>query len=372
MQKEKIFPVGFSVLLCAYTLFCQLVPAFGDHAVFSGAFLLISAVFVCFTIRSPLNIALIAIPAFLLVTSSGSLSLGALALSVCLGAGYGAFLFTTAGRLWLLPPLLSFPLALLGGASLSTAVCTLIPWVLAVVLYWCLERGFTRTQTFCRIAAAALLLLFVLFALHLVLTYGSDNPFPGMTALLGQAREAQTEAIVDWLSRTSTMAGEQATAAATLLTASVFNVLPAVLIILCLMVAFYADMVALSLFKACGVDDQLEKVVYYFSMTVYAAIVFVAAFLVSLIFGSSTRGEMAAVVAENIYLVMMPMMVYAGFGFVMRALLASRFGFMWIFLAMMVVFYSPGLLLMIVAFVGAVSRLLSAIWHRPPRPNGGE
>ena len=100
-----------TLLLSAYLTFCMLVFAFGANAAVSGAFLLVSAVLVSATVRSPIQILLLALPVFLLVSGTGSLSFGAYLAALWLGAGYAAFLFRTARPFMVLPFVAAVPVA---------------------------------------------------------------------------------------------------------------------------------------------------------------------------------------------------------------------------------------------------------------------
>lgn len=346
-----------TLLLSAYLTFCMLVFAFGANAAVSGAFLLVSAVLVSATVRSPIQILLLALPVFLLVSGTGSLSFGAYLAALWLGAGYAAFLFRTARPFMVLPFVAAVPVAaFLLGASVPDVLCTLLPALIGAVLFLALRAGMTKTQAVCT-ATAAFLALFVGLLLFLGLrTYGTAF-FDRLPEIVDNVRTSAG----DRLAESFTAAGGKISLTAAqwqAMAASVFNILPAIVLLFFMLCAFLSDTLALALLRSFGREKKYAHRIYAFSLSTEAALLFLLSYIGAHLLAYSSKSEMAAVVLENLYLLLLPGTVYAGVTRLLHMFIMSNHRFLWFVGVLVLLFISPSLLLICLAFMGALTVLV--------------
>lgn len=140
--------------------------------------------------------------------------------------------------------------------------------------------------------------------------------------------------------------------------ASVFNILPAIVLLFFMLCAFLSDTLALALLRSFGREKKYAHRIYAFSLSTEAALLFLLSYIGAHLLAYSSKSEMAAVVLENLYLLLLPGTVYAGVTRLLHMFIMSNHRFLWFVGVLVLLFISPSLLLICLAFMGALTVLV--------------
>lgn len=254
--------------------------------------------------------------------------------------------------------------ALLG--NFIVALIALIHLPAALVLSYCFSKKIDRISTICRTSCAILLSFGTLFATAFILTYGAD--LEALRTLIESVRTSVTDLLANTLytvysqipemSMSMTDALEFSTTAVN----TVFNLLPAIVIITSNIAAFFLQSTMTTILIQGETDKEKIRHMVAFDMSLISAIVFLAAFLVTAILS----GEMSvwSVTAENIAMILIPGLAFTAL-IALRQLIFSKkpscFGAITYLLSIIVLFYIPAVMLSLYAFAGAVVIILNNI-----------
>lgn len=254
--------------------------------------------------------------------------------------------------------------ALLG--SFTTALIAIIHLPAALVLTYCFSRKIDRISTICRTSCAILLSFGALFAAAFFMAHGTD--LEALRALIESVRTSATDFLANTLytvysqipemSMSMTDALEFSTTAVN----TVFNLLPAIVIISSNIVAFFLQSTMTTILIQGETDKEKIHHMVAFDMSLISAIVFLAAFLVTAIL--SEKMSVWSVTAENIAMILIPGLAFTAL-IALRQLIFSKkpscFGALTYLLSIIVLFYIPAVMLSLYAFAGAVVIILNNI-----------
>ena len=364
-------PEGSRTLL--YTamalLSCAVLPL-SDNPTVATLYMLLCAVFYYMTVHSVRGLIVYAAPVFLLymlgslVPAMGSpLILPAAFLCFVTGCSSGAFLLMhqTGWRqnltlLWI-PAVAYVTVAFVTGDPLRGAL-VLLPAVPAVLCALCALRLVPRTTATVALAAALALLLGVAGLITLAATGGLSAD------LAGRLGDLLRGGIVDLFAQMRTVYAEAGVllglsdADVSNMAILLVNLVPGLFLAICTVTAFLLWRTLLQLLLANGSLPRLPLRLTGLTVSRFAAVIFLTAYLLS-IFANSGSTTLFGTVCENLSLVLEPCLALVGFTSLLtgahRSCLSTVLGFGLI----MFLFYSPFTALSLAAAVGAV-RILTA------------
>lgn len=362
-----------TILLCLFVLACAVYPTAAvclttaASDAFTGVMLLCCAAVYLAVVRSvPPTVAAAAI--FLLGTLSGSLIGGVLALCLLSAVSIGAYLVCTVRSWWLLTvPALAYAATLVLSGDALLSLIALIAFPAAGILAHSIMQNDGRVGTIC--ATSAVFGLCALFALALVwYRTGGTLSWDELKTLFAEMREL----LISTMQESEYLAALQQTLddmpvahidAHTFIRTSVelgFALLPAVLVTLCNLFGYAAQVSCTRAFVGTGMKALMTRVSQLFVLSVPSAIVFFVCTIAMLFTGAQTIG--GAVVA-NLVLILLPGMCLVGI-FKLIADARNRFSPLMLLLAIAALLFAPIFLILGLAMSGATTTLLRPIFTR--------
>ncbi|MBQ3064368.1 MAG: hypothetical protein IJC99_06180 [Clostridia bacterium] len=309
------------------------------------------------------------IPALVLFTFSGSVSLPAVFFAIIFGGAAGAILLSSARNvrdvlpMLALPPLSFFAAWLISGNPLI-GLLTLIPLPVALVGTFCVRR----CKSFCgAIAAIGATLLAVLLAV-LLITIAAINPANlDLAAHLPELISLLEETVLKAVNEMAALYPEMAITTVFTPTmihnmiALMINLSPGIITALTLIVAYFVWRMLCTLLVALGMLPRLPRVFVTPLPSPVSAILFILAFLVSFFAGSAYT--QVGAVAENFTLILTPLFSLIGFGvFFSRQTKRSCLSVLLLIGLAYLLFNNPPLALTLAALYGAIHSLI--VTHR--------
>lgn len=375
------FPRRFAVLsMLAFLCGSFAIPFLSYRWVAFPAALLMLA-YLAVTTRVFRSVLFCAIAGLLALLFGGSATFAALAVILIAGTCAGAYLVTVfrPAHYLILLPIVSWVAAYLITKDLALSCTTLAFLPSALLLGAATLTGQRRTTAI--LFAEGGLLLVVGILLWLFLKENCDvingaNIKALLDDLRGQAVEAFQE-IREELIRTfaETATASQAEAYAeeintimsdtvlTNLIAAVFNLLPAVVVVSCSILAYLAQETLCALYFSVGAKVVLTPNATAFSMSVPSAVIYLVTFVISLF---SQTVSLFFVITENLMLILLPGFLLIGFhneGTRFRQMRGGAKALSVILLVAMFLF-SPVLAVEFVASWGAIAMILASIAMR--------
>lgn len=328
-----------------------------------------------FVLRMPRIVISVILSSFLPIAFFQSFSLGALILSIVAGTGCGAVLITSVRSPWqpVILPLIVWGTAFAITQDVAMACMTLLIVPAALLLAIATWTGQRRTTAICYTMAGFLLSVVALLVIYFMTTYGSIE-----RDVIVAHFETQREWIVDLLlsMRDEMLAilngqgmqqSEMYTTLQTLmsremlvnLVALIYNILPAVVIVICSIMAYEAQSLLCGAYCNLGMKKMLTPATVAFTMSTVSAIIYLLTFFVTMLV--PVDGLFMAVV-QNFSIILTPGMVLVGYASVMFRFRTAKGSsrFFLLFLLFTVLCCSPGAIFNVLAFVGAVTVLISA------------
>ncbi len=220
-------------------------------------------------------------------------------------------------------PILAYGLSALILQDLTRAALSLIVLPPALILLLCLRAKTARIPAICRISVTLLAVAtpVIFLALHHQLGAFSLTAFRGF---LEEIRLGAATTLAESVASTGIPLGVNADAAsyADALVTSLFNVLPALIVILAMLVAFCIHSAALRCLIGQGENQQSLKKMISFDMSLTSALLYFAAMLLSVILVEEQTALFGAV-AQNLYLILAPGMLMTAW-ITMNALLFAK------------------------------------------------
>ena len=315
LSSMPTLPLVPALLPAVYVLLCMSYLAVPGSRPFAAALLFLSAFMAAMTLRSPWLIAMMAVPATLLVAMTGSLSVAAVPVSLICSTAYGAFLLLNVrSPLALAVPPAAFLAGLLLTGDLFNASLTWLCLPAAVVLARALRREIPRIRTICHVAVALALPLIALGLFLLIRHRGSEILLDLPTAV-SAIRHAMAKGLAAWEIGVGENAGRVVLEGMELALAStLLNIMPGVVIAVLAVFGYIANLICLTLFRTYERSRYLSRRVFVLVLSLPAAAVFLLGYLVLLLIGENVGvgAQFAETVAENLMLALFPAMILAG------------------------------------------------------------
>ena len=203
------------------------------------------------------------------------------------------------------------------------AALSLLSLPLACALLLCLRGGVARIPAICRLTGTVLAVAIPAGALILRRHLGSLSA-EAIRLFLDRVRLGATDALTDALLSTGSTLGlsvDAASYAETMVTA-LFNVLPALTVILAMLLAYAVHSAALRCLIGQGEEKETVGKMLSFDMSLVSAILYFLALLLSFLLVGE-RTALLGAVAQNVYLILVPGMLMTAW-IAMNALLFAR------------------------------------------------
>ncbi len=331
-------PKGQTALQAALLLLCTLaLPFCLFHQAVAPVVLLLLFGYVIVAVRTPAFVLSILLSSVLSALVTGSLVAGAWMLSCIVGIACGAWLLTVhRNAYWSLAiPVASFGIAFAVTGSWMLSALALFPVPAIVLLRVAVLRGEKRTAAICFAEGGLLLSLAVGIGIWLYIACGSlertavmsyvDSLRQSLLQTLFTLRDALLENLK--IARESnpqayeSLAASMSDAGLTETVRQLFCLLPALITVICSVIAYEAQMLLNFTYRFTGLKQVVTPAGFVFTMSIPAAVLYVASLLVSLL---SSEASLAVVVMENLFLLLTPGFLLLGFGAVMTQLAAWR------------------------------------------------
>ncbi len=254
-----------------------------------------------------------------IVYISESLIPAAILLSLLFAIGEGAVLLAVTPKkqlLWFpLVPVAAFVLSAAFSRDLVGAAAALFPFPAMMILAAgtrnsaAREDGLTRVGVLCATSAACAVSLLLLAALWLYTALGSLTPAV-LTEALESLRSAAIESIMnlDVPPELSELISQES---AENMINSVINLLPAYLVVALNLLATVAQFIQHAGLVTFGFGESVTDRVRLFRMSLISCLVFTVAYVI-VIFTGTERSTLAGTVAQNVYLILLPGLAFAG------------------------------------------------------------
>ena len=354
-MREQLPPVArkHTAMAIAVCFLCALGIPFCAYEAVSLILLAVLFGYVVFACRVPFAVALTLTTAAVFAVFGLGFSTGAVFLAVTVGICVTAFLLTTLTRGYLCAvlPIAAAVIAYLITRDAGVALSTLSFLPAAVLLSVATLLGKTRTQAICFALCGLLITVLAVLAVLVYRSMGALNgeAIRGFTENLREAvvqvmftlrnpilenassmTDAQSKAMYEQL---LTVLGDDAIRN---LVGMMFNILPALITVLCAVVAFEAQMLQNAVYRTVGLQAVLTREARVFTMSTTAAVIYALTFVLMLVIPSSS---MASAVVQNICLMLLPGLCVIGitdiFAMISRLQGGSRTFFIVITVAML-------------------------------------
>lgn len=364
----QLIPVALTYLLAL------LVPIFFLSETFSLIAFCGLTVGVIYIFRLPRSIAMVLLTAFAPIVLLRVFSIGALVLSIIVGTTAGALLCTALrnpARTVILPAMAwVVAFAITKDAALASLTLVTVPASLALAIST--MQGARRTSVICCTIGGLLASVLALLAVYFMMTYGKIDGqtiathFENQRAWVVSVMERVRDQMIQTL---SAQGGQNDTidAIKTLMThdffvnlvALTYNILPALVVVLCSIAAFEAQSLLCSAYYTLGMREVLTLPATAFTMSTVSAILYLVAFAITSLVPNA---GMFSAVMHNFYLMLTPGFLLIGISAILIRFRMSK-GMSKFFVGALIafcLFVSLGLL----SFYGAFTVLLSALGRR--------
>lgn len=364
-----VFLSALVIPLCSYEPLCLAVLAYLFF-------------YVVVMVRSPLPTSVLLLTVFGAVSLSSvftyRFAVGALLLAAVVGVGASAFLLTTLERGWI-TLLLPFGACVVAYLITDNALLSLLAFAFlpaGILLAVATRLGKGRTTAIC--FAEAGLLLAVLGCVGFLLLRESREAGMALSEYIGSLRELVFETAVEFrqelqsfLNENPEMNDEMSRQLMTILTDEffresirlVFNLLPAILCVLCSVIAFEGQMLLGASYRSVGWARVLTPEARIFTMSLPAAVLYFVTFVITL-FGSGDSLAMAVI--QNLNLILMPGFCVVGCNLLFLSLARAKGGarILFLILALALLCCNLGGGLYLLALFGANSVVLGTLGRR--------
>ena len=270
--------------------------------------------------------ALILCTAFFLTCLGMSFTSGALLIALVLGVATGAFLLTVTGRpyLTLLCHVAAFGICYLITRELLLSLLTFIVLPASILMAFATLRGAWRTSIVCLTTGG---LLVVVASITLIVLYEVCGTLArdAVASCMESLRESLTDALIAIRDETLEIAvGSSENGAqqlrdqfAALYTdqalrgtvAQLFNLIPALAVVFCMILAYEAHALLLSLYASAGLGAVNTPQTRVITVSLSAAIVYAISFFLMLLLPSD---QLASAVVQNLTLILLPVLCVIG------------------------------------------------------------
>jgi len=288
--------------------------------------------------------------------------------SICLIAHVLLFADSTAAKVMcVISPAASYLIAVVVTGGFAASAVALLPLAVALALYYAVSRNLHKVSAICHMSAATLIFILAVVAIRYAALHGTDlavakESIENFRVALTDLTAKMLMSVTDELSEIAEISMTDATELATASVNAIFNLLPAIVVIIANIAAFFTHSLMMATLFSEKEPSPTLKNMMLFDMSLISAIVFIAASLIELIF---MKSEISAwlVTAENVAMILMPGMVLTAI-MMLRGLTASAKGCAPSLIYFGIVFallYVPAVMLPLVSMAGAVTVILNNI-----------
>ena len=360
------------VFLCALAMPLALFYETISLLILAALFAYVAAI-----VKTPASVTLLLITAFAIVSLTQSFAIGALFLSLVVGTGATAFLFTAMERsyiLLLLPTAAcAASYAVLGDWGISLLAFAFLP--AAILLAVATRLGKNRTSAIC-FAEGGLLLVILGVSGYLLYTYSQRAGVP-IAEYVDRLREKTVLMVMESLDEAfrtlEDLGNEEALGALAEFFSeenirttidAIFNILPASCCIFCGIVAFEAQLLLNASYRTVGWKQVLTPSACVFTMSLPAAVIYFVCFVISLI---AWDYNLVIAVIENLYLILLPGFCVIGVTMLMLSFARSKGNGKMIWIVFFAAFFcccASGTAIPLLALMGANSVILGTMRQR--------
>ena len=334
---------------------------------------------VLLVVRMPRGTVGLLITAIIPVVLLRSFAIGALALSVVVGVGCAAMLVTSMRRPWqaILLPAIAWTVAYVLTKDAGIACYTLLLLPAAALLTVSTLTDQRRSTSICYTLFGLLLSVLALYAAYLLRVYGTidrnvlftffeeqrlwvtdvillarDEVILAIRENLGEAQSAET---VNMLMNTLSREG------VTNLVAAIYNVLPALIVVGCSILAFESQSFLCGMYYTHDMKAALTPNATMLTLSVVSAGIYLFSFFVMMFAGGTS---LFVAVVQNCYLILTPGLFLMGIASARAQMRMNKGGsrLTYIVIAVLVIALGgPTAIISLLAFSGAVMVILSNI-----------
>lgn len=306
--------------------------------------------------------------AFFFIGASATALVLSFMVSICLIAHVLLFADNTASKVMcLISPVAAYFISVVLIDGFATSAVAFVPLAVALALYYAVSNNLHKVSAICHMSAAMLIFICGIVAIRYVALHGTD------LALAKESIETFRETLTDLtakmlmavageLSEVAEISMTDATELATVSVNAMFNLLPAIIVIIANVAAFFThSMMVSTLFSEKAPSPTLKNMML-FDMSLISAIVFLITSILGLIF---IKADVSAwlVTAENVSMILMPGMILTAI-MMLRGITATQKGCASSIIYFGIIFsmlYVTTVMLPIVSLVGAVTVILNNI-----------
>lgn len=322
---EKALPsrpsTGKFAFMCLCSAVCAALPGTNGASIFTGiAFIFASAALLAFSRTLPVLLpAGLFFAAVFVYTQNTFWAVCACSVTVAIGLFAYLAVTTRSPVIFLIIPA-SYALAVLAGGSLLSALTALVPFPAAFVLAYCIGKSRSCSGAVCATASALGCSVLLALAVYVFVSNGrfdlsllKDAANGLYESLIRQYTEQFEEMLARYaalgydISKLGISSAEIRETAAT-----VFSVIPAVFALVVSTASYTAHKYSLTLIAASGRSKLVCKNSFRFDMSIVSVAVFFISCLVMTVASYSDGGATVAVIAENVFLTVLPGLALIG------------------------------------------------------------
>lgn len=309
----------------------------------------------------------IIITALLFLTSASATSASIIPLIFISVALFAYLCESLASHLLLLAAIPAYAITFLVLRDYILSLFSLVVILSGYLLHRAYKTGEQRVGSICRLSVALGASSLAILSLLLYANYGSS-----MLDALKAFFDTLREMIVENMAQTLFLATEQISSGvlleadlfelASVTVTEVFNILPAIIIILLFIISYVIHSLYVALIIPITEDKERIQNAVTFKMSVTSAVIFIVSALALLIL-SQTEKAMYAAAAQNIYVIFFPGLSVIAIGFFLgrsRSQGASCLGFLFNIALIGSFIYAPHVAFPVASFIGAGVVIFSA------------
>ncbi len=377
-NKENKINISTAVMLIIYTVVsAAYIPSalFADAAITSGYFfgllaaaLAIIGILLCVRITGSFKgLGTFCLLSAFVLFMAGSLKLAAIFpiffTAICISA---CLIKELRSPLLLVIPLLSFGAAYFMTRSLFFSSLSLIVFPIAYCLYVVFSKGHGKVSAICSLSFVTGAFLIIYLLCWIYLKDGSIG-ITTIKAFVASLRGGLISKLADSLVFAYSQISETgiginyATEISTSLVASVFNFIPALFVLTMYVISYVLHALYVSLMVAQPENAENVKKAMTFKMSATSAVVYMVAFVATLILAYD-GSELYATVAQNVSMILQPGLILVAFAFMseyMRGKNTSCLGFIAYLAVFFLLFNIPSLVLTVASFAGSTIVIIS-------------
>ncbi len=350
-----------SVVLISLITFCSVYVSLYRSEVLAAVVIFLISLFMIYVCRSFKVFVILAVPCVMILGFFQSFVPLAVILSAIVIIGLGAFLINLIKKMFLIAliPIIYAVSVLLSG-SFRVALFSIICILPAIILAFSLKHGRSRADTIVRTSLAIALPLIICFVLWVYVKQGSIY-FSAFNSIM----HSTNDSLAAYLAQLhfSSM-GEDIYIfnkdAVETVSSLLMNIIPAVFIVCCNLIAFFSNVLFLTLYKINKLMTHLSIDAKRFKLSTVSAVIFIGAYIAILLFSNDYSTLFWAVVAQNVYLVLLAPFAYVGMIVTISKIVTmERRKKSFLFILIAAVFLFAPVMIIVAAYIGIFHTIFS-------------